>query len=123
MSNKIDFTFTIRGPQIDVEDEHCVFDITEKGQRSSFREDGSTNSLAVNFLARLCISDEELHAWGRSDGTSILITKSTHSCTARLLDNLELIFPSILYTSNWQWFWLGRLNPKRRRVLLLVVRW
>jgi len=81
MSDEVDFSLSIGRPEVDVENEHAVVDI-----------------VAIYFLSCRDICDDESNARRRSNGASILISKTAHSRTARLLYNMEFVSPSLLNT-------------------------
>lgn len=101
VSDEVDFSLAILGPQVYVEDIHGVINLTGvKGKRQSqHRADmpgqGKTGTgrtvdiLAVYLLAGLWVDDDQPDTRGRSDGAAVLVTKTAHSCALGLLDDAE----------------------------------
>jgi hypothetical protein len=81
VTDEVDFSVAVGGPQVDIEDEHAMVDV-----------------IAIHFLSGGNICNNKANARRGSYGTAILISKTAHSRTARLLHNVEFVSPALLHT-------------------------
>jgi hypothetical protein len=81
MADEVDFFLAVGRPEVDIEDEHAVIDV-----------------IAIHFFSSSDICNDKANTRRRSNGTSVLISKTAHSRTTRLLHNMEFVSPSLLDT-------------------------
>lgn len=91
MTDQVDLSLAIFGPQVDVEYEHGMINVAaylcERPARLSKNLEG--NELAINLLASGRVNQNNANAWRRCDGPAILVAKTTHARPLRLLNYIE----------------------------------
>lgn len=113
MADQVDFSSAFHIPEVDGQDEKRAVHI-----------------LKVDFIASLCIQDDQSDARRRGDGSTVLVSKTTHTSSDGLLLYGQTVETIILFTnmrldSGGSGSYGVGLNGRRRRrnmkLLLLLV--
>jgi hypothetical protein len=108
MTDEVDFTYSPVIPKIHVQNEHAMLDL-----------------IAIYLLASPLISNDKSDTWWRSDGSSILVSKTTHSSAPGLLNYLELVSPAIISPRYryWRFHWLCARSQRYQPALSMHCFW
>jgi hypothetical protein len=98
MADQVHLTVTLLVPQVDVYNVH-----------------GMVYLVDVNLLAGCQVRNDEPHAWWGRDGTTVLVTKATHTGPFWLLRNVERVssISSRVFDGDRLESWVGN-GPVRR---------